>query len=60
MPLKPWMSKPRVTRCGDGHYCRVIYGISPYIADYPEQALLFRAGVRGLYNPTKTFIWITE
>jgi len=39
-PLKPFMSKPRVTRCGDGHFRRVIYGIGPYIADYPEQVLL--------------------
>ncbi|EDR01230.1 uncharacterized protein LACBIDRAFT_333471 [Laccaria bicolor S238N-H82] len=29
-----------VTRCGDGHYRRVVYGLGPYIADYPEQALL--------------------
>jgi hypothetical protein len=40
LPLKPFMTKPRVTRCGDGHFRRVIYGIGPYIADYPEQALL--------------------
>jgi hypothetical protein len=38
--LKPFMTKPRVTRCGDGHFRRVIYGLGPYIADYPEQALL--------------------
>ncbi|KAJ7200092.1 hypothetical protein GGX14DRAFT_536413 [Mycena pura] len=25
---------------GDGHYRRVIYGLGPYIADYPEQVLL--------------------
>ena len=24
----------------DGHYRRVIFGIGPYIADYPEQVLL--------------------
>jgi Plavaka transposase len=34
------MLVPRVTRCGDGHFRRVIYGLGPYIADYPEQALL--------------------
>jgi hypothetical protein len=34
------MTTPRVTRCGDGHFRRVIYGLGPYIADYPEQALL--------------------
>src|SRR6266478_278359 len=38
--LKPWMSKPLITRCGDGHLRRVIYGLGPYIADYPEQTLL--------------------
>ncbi|KAH6904046.1 hypothetical protein BKA70DRAFT_1373674 [Coprinopsis sp. MPI-PUGE-AT-0042] len=38
--LKPYMSTPRVTKFGDGHYRRVVYGIGPYIADYPEQALL--------------------
>ena len=27
-------------QCSDGHYRRVIWGIGPYIADYPEQALL--------------------
>ncbi|KAG1866709.1 hypothetical protein F4604DRAFT_1682781 [Suillus subluteus] len=25
---------------GDGHFCRVIYGLGPYIADYEEQVLL--------------------
>ncbi|KAF7372688.1 hypothetical protein MVEN_00132200 [Mycena venus] len=28
------------TRCADGHFRRAIYGLGPYIADYPEQALL--------------------
>ncbi|KIL54002.1 hypothetical protein M378DRAFT_93272, partial [Amanita muscaria Koide BX008] len=27
-------------RYADGHYRRTIYGIGPYIADYPEQVLL--------------------
>ncbi|KAJ7650467.1 hypothetical protein FB45DRAFT_859230 [Roridomyces roridus] len=39
-PLKPHMTTPRVTRCADGHFRRAIYGLGPYIADYPEQALL--------------------
>jgi hypothetical protein len=39
-PLKPHMTVPRVTRCADGHFRRCIYGLGPYIADYPEQALL--------------------
>ncbi|KAF8954136.1 hypothetical protein BDZ97DRAFT_1928684 [Flammula alnicola] len=38
--VRPHMTVPRVTRCADGHYRRVIYGLGPYIADYPEQALL--------------------
>ena len=39
-PLKPWVSTPQIMQCGDGHYRCVIYGIGPYIADYPEQTLL--------------------
>ncbi|KAF7368210.1 hypothetical protein MVEN_00140700 [Mycena venus] len=27
-------------RCADDHFRRAIYGLGPYIADYPEQALL--------------------
>lgn len=34
------MTHPEVVRCFDGHYRRVIYSIGPYIADYPEQALV--------------------
>ena len=34
------MDSPEVVLCSDGRYRRVIYGIGPYIADYPEQALL--------------------
>ena len=40
LSLKPWMTKARITRCGDGHLRWVIYGLGPYIADYPEQVLL--------------------
>ncbi|KAI6168508.1 hypothetical protein EDD17DRAFT_1772901 [Pisolithus thermaeus] len=36
----PAMTKPQSVKCADGHYCRAIYGLGPYIADYPEQALL--------------------
>jgi hypothetical protein len=39
-PLKSGMTNPEVVRCSDGHYRRAIYGLGPYIADYPEQALL--------------------
>jgi Plavaka transposase len=39
-PLCPGMEKPQVLRYSDGHYRRTIYGLGPYIADYPEQVLL--------------------
>lgn len=39
-PLKPGMTTPEVIRFPDGHFRKVIYGLGPYIADYPEQALL--------------------
>ena len=39
-PLCLHMSVPRITKCGDGHYHHVIYGLGPYIGDYPEQVLL--------------------
>ncbi|PIL25424.1 hypothetical protein GSI_13314 [Ganoderma sinense ZZ0214-1] len=38
--LKPGMTTPEVVRCGDKHFRKIIYGLGPYIADYPEQALL--------------------
>jgi hypothetical protein len=38
--LKPAMTVPEVVRFGDGHFRRVIYGLGPYIADYPEQVVL--------------------
>ncbi|KAJ6632543.1 hypothetical protein B0H10DRAFT_1938138 [Mycena sp. CBHHK59/15] len=38
--LKLYMMKTRITRCTDGHFRCAIYGLGPYIADYPEQALL--------------------
>lgn len=34
------MTEPEVVLCGDNQFRRVIYGIGPYIADYPEQALV--------------------
>ena len=34
------MTTPDVVRCPDGHFRRAVYGLGPYIADYPEQALL--------------------
>jgi hypothetical protein len=38
--LKPGMTTPETIRFPDGHLRRVIFGLGPYIADYPEQALL--------------------
>ena len=38
--LQPFMNEPEIVRCADGYFRRVIYGLGPYIADYPEQALL--------------------
>ncbi|KAJ6517196.1 hypothetical protein C8R47DRAFT_1181632 [Mycena vitilis] len=38
--LKPGMTVPEVTLFADGHYRRAVYGLGPYIADYPEQVLL--------------------
>ena len=34
------MTIPEVSKCSDGHFRRIIYGLGPYIADYPEQVLL--------------------
>ncbi|KAF8885010.1 hypothetical protein BD779DRAFT_1612023 [Infundibulicybe gibba] len=38
--LKSTMETPKVVQCPDGHFRRAIFGIGPYIADYPEQVLL--------------------
>ncbi|KAG0692648.1 hypothetical protein DFH29DRAFT_985697 [Suillus ampliporus] len=38
--VKPFMENFDVTRFPDGHYRRTVYGLGPYIADYPEQILL--------------------
>ncbi|TRM57413.1 hypothetical protein BD626DRAFT_551157 [Schizophyllum amplum] len=38
--VKPAMKVPKIIRYGDGHYRKTMYGIGPYIADYPEQVLL--------------------
>ena len=35
--LEPFMSEWDVVRCPDHHFRRAIYGLGPYIADYPEQ-----------------------
>ena len=38
--LREGMSKPVLLRYADGYYRKTIYGLGPYIADYPEQVLL--------------------
>jgi hypothetical protein len=38
--LKDGMTVPEIVRFPDGYFRKVIYGLGPYIADYPEQALL--------------------
>ncbi|KAJ6629299.1 hypothetical protein B0H10DRAFT_2160473 [Mycena sp. CBHHK59/15] len=38
--LKPAMTVLEATLFADGHYRRVIYGLSPYIADHSEEVLL--------------------
>ncbi|KAG7085821.1 hypothetical protein E1B28_003359 [Marasmius oreades] len=39
-PLRSGMERPEVLLCADGHYRKAVYGIGPYIADYPEQVWL--------------------
>ncbi|KAH7903589.1 hypothetical protein BJ138DRAFT_1191650, partial [Hygrophoropsis aurantiaca] len=39
-PLRAGMSIPEVIKCPDGHFRRAVYGLGPYIADYPEQVWL--------------------
>ncbi|KAH9027218.1 hypothetical protein EDB85DRAFT_1893036 [Lactarius pseudohatsudake] len=39
-PLRPGMTTPEVVHFSDDHFRKVIYGLGPHIADYPEQALL--------------------
>ncbi|KAF9645830.1 hypothetical protein BDM02DRAFT_3130787 [Thelephora ganbajun] len=37
--IKPYMQRWDLIRCPDHHFCRAIYGLGPYIADYPEQSV---------------------
>ncbi|EPQ59998.1 hypothetical protein GLOTRDRAFT_101899 [Gloeophyllum trabeum ATCC 11539] len=39
-PLPNGMTVPEIMRYPDGHFRCTIFGLGPYIADYPEQALL--------------------
>ncbi|KAN0093226.1 hypothetical protein V8E55_004010 [Tylopilus felleus] len=38
--LKSGMTMPQLMKCPDRHLCHVIFGLGPYIADYPEQVLM--------------------
>ncbi|KAG2106772.1 uncharacterized protein F5147DRAFT_746201 [Suillus discolor] len=38
--VKPFMETFDVTRFPDGHFQQPVYGLGPYIADYPEQLIL--------------------
>ena len=38
--LEWYMTKWDIVRCTDNHFRQVIYGIGPYITDYPEQGLV--------------------
>ena len=37
-PLEPFMQNWDLVRCADHHFRRAIYGLGPYIGDYPEQS----------------------
>ena len=39
-PLRQCMTAPTVVKCPDGQFRRAIFGLGPYIADYPEQVWL--------------------
>ncbi|KAN0134484.1 hypothetical protein V8E53_007630 [Lactarius tabidus] len=47
--LKPYMTKLRIMKCPDGHFCRTIFSLGLYIADYPEQVWL--AGIVSNWCP---------
>ncbi|KAH8977242.1 hypothetical protein EDB86DRAFT_3092823 [Lactarius hatsudake] len=40
---------PKIMKCPDGHFHRTIFGLGPYIADYPEQVYL--SGVVSTWCP---------
>ena len=42
-PLKAGMTSPETIHCPDGHWWCAIYGLGPYIANYPKQ--VFLAGI---------------
>jgi hypothetical protein len=52
--LKRYMTKWDLVRCSDNHFRRAIYGVGPYIADYPEQVLV--AGIVNGWCPAYVFL----
>ena len=48
------MSTPAVYRCPDGHFCHVIFGLGPFIVNYPEQVML--AGIKQGWCPWYVFL----
>lgn len=40
LPIKPFMTTPDIVQCPDQYFRRVLYGLGPHIADYPEQAAI--------------------
>jgi hypothetical protein len=34
------MTVPTVVKCPNGNFCCVVFGLGPYITDYPEQVWL--------------------
>ena len=40
LPIKPFMTTPDIVLCPDQYFRRVLYGLGPHIADYPEQAMI--------------------
>ena len=47
--LEQCMTKWDIVRCTNNHFCWVIDGIGPYIADYPKQVLV--AGIMNSWCP---------
>ena len=38
--LEPFMCEWDIIWCPDHHFQRAVYGLGPYIADYPEQTVV--------------------
>jgi len=52
------MTSYEVIKFPDGHFRRVIYGLGPYIADYPEQ--VFLSGIVQNWCPKYVLILFIE